>query len=119
MYATKLFILPLLVYLALSSTGIASPTPDFASTLLQFGMFVLLTQGVAEWMKGARDHDYRVMVLVVLAATAVTIKLSNLGFSAVIFTFSLAYAWQRSRPYLRNVVHLLIPAAALILVWGF
>lgn len=118
-YASDLFILPIVTYLALSSDGIASPSPDLASTLLQLAMFIMLAHGIAAWINGQRDHNYMAMVLVVLAATAVTIKLSNLAFSAVIIGFALAYTWQTSRAQIKAIFLILLPAALIILVWGF
>ena len=67
----SLFALPILLHLALLSPGLASPTPDFASFLLQLVMFTMLLRG---------DKT----VLAVLAATAITIKLSNLAFATVV-----------------------------------
>jgi len=81
-------------------------------------MFIMLAHGIAEWVNGEREQNYRVMVLVVLAATAITIKLSSLAFSAVIIGFALAYTWKTSRPHLKGVFRMLLPATMLILVWG-
>lgn len=117
-YASVLFSFPILGYLALSSNGVMSPSPDLTSTLLQLIMIVMLANGIAEWINGQRDQNYRAMVLVVLSATAITIKLSNLAFSAVIFGFALVYTWQTSRPHIKGVFHILLPATMLILVWG-
>ncbi len=119
LYASDLFIFPIVVYLALFSDGLASPTPDLASTLLQLAMFVMLADGIAEWLEGQREQDYRVMVLVVLAATAVTIKLSNLAFSAVIIGTCLAYAGQTSRAHIQSAVRIILPVVVVILSWGF
>lgn len=118
LYVPDLLVLPIIGYLVLTSDGLPSPLPDLASTLLQLAMFVVLAHGIAEWLEGQREQDYRVIVLVVLAGTAVTIKLSNLGFSAVIFGISFAYAWQTSRPRIRGVARIILPVALLILVWG-
>lgn len=117
-YASDLFIPPIVAYIALSSDGIASPTPNLASTLLQLAMFVMLAHGIAEWINKQRDQNYRVLVLVILAATAVTIKLSNLAFSTVIIGFALAYTWQTSHTHIKGVFRILLPSTMLILVWG-
>jgi hypothetical protein len=118
LYASDLFILPIIVYLALFSDGLASPTPDLASTLLQLAMFVMLADGIAEWLEGQREQDFRVMVLVVLAVTAVTIKLSNLAFSAVIIGIGLAYTWRAARPPIQGAVRIGLPVLVVMLVWG-
>jgi MFS family permease len=78
----------------------------------------MLAQGIAEWIKGRREQDYRLMALIVLAATSVTVKLGNLAFAAVIISFSLAYAWRISRPRIRGAVRILLPISILILVWA-
>lgn len=121
-HASILFALPILGYLTLSSDGVdglASPTPDFASSLLQLTMFVMLAQAIAERMKGEELKAHTVTVFLILAATAVTIKLSNLGFSAAIIGISLAHVWQTSPLRLRGVVRVILPVVVVMLVWGF
>lgn len=83
---------PVLAYLALSSDGLSSPSPDLTSTLLQLAMFVRLVQGLEEWNRGERRQTFNAVFLCIMAATAVTIKLSNLAFSAVIGVFVVLYA---------------------------
>jgi hypothetical protein len=117
-YAAVLFALPILVCLTLNSDGLASPTPDLASTLLQLLMFVILVRGVAEWREGERQQDYRATVLAILAATAITIKLSNLAFSAVIVSICLACAWRTSGGRMRGLLRILVPTSVVLLVWS-
>jgi hypothetical protein len=117
-YASVLFALPILVCLTLNSDGLASPTPDLASTLLQLIMFVILVQGVAEWREGEGRQDYRATVLAILAATAITIKLSNLAFSAVIVSICLACAWRMSGSRMRSLLRILVPTSVVLLVWS-
>ena len=38
----------------------------------------MIAHGLSEWINGRKEPNHKVMVLVVLAATALTIKLSNL-----------------------------------------
>lgn len=116
-YAVDLFVLPVVAYLALSSDGLASPLPNIASTLLQLAMFVILVHGLAAWMQGQRKQDYRAVLLTVLAATAITVKLSNLAFSAVIISIVLAYVWQTPPLRLRGALRMLLPVCLIILVW--
>ena len=117
-YASDLFMLPIIFYIAFSSDGIASPTPDLASTLLQLVMFITLVHSIEEWIRGQREQNYRVITLVVLAATAVTIKLSNLAFSSVIIGFALIYTWQTSHAYIKDFLRILLASFVLIFVWG-
>ena len=116
-YAPSLFTLPVLAYLALSSDGLASPSPDLASILLQLVMFVILAYGVGAWIRGQRKQPFAALFLVVLAATAVTIKLTNLAFSAVMMGFVLAYTWQTTNACIRGGARILLPAIILIVVW--
>lgn len=116
-YISALLITPIVAYLALSSNGVASPTPDLASSLLQLAMFAVLAEGLAEWAEGKREQDHRATVLTVLASTAVTLKLSNIAFSGVMVGISLAYVWRKSHRPLRGVVRLLAPITIIIIVW--
>jgi hypothetical protein len=116
-YSSVLFAFPILGTVALSSDGLASPTPDLASTLLQLTMFVMLAQGIAAWMKGEGGQDHRATVLAILAATAITIKLSNLAFSAVIVSMCPAFSWRTSSGRIRGMLRILVPTSLVILVW--
>ena len=118
LHTSDLFVLPIVIYLALSSEGLASPSPDLTSTLLQLAMFVMLSHSIAEWISGQKSQDYQVMVLLALATTAITIKLSNLAFSVAIICFCLLYAWQSSWSWRQVVIRMMIPMSALILIWG-
>lgn len=117
-HASALFALPILGYLALLdvSDGLRSPSPDLASTLLQLTMFVMFAQDIAEWIKGEELKADRAAVLTILAATAITIKLSNLAFSAVIVGICIVRVWQTL--HLRGAVRLILLAVIIILVWG-
>jgi hypothetical protein len=91
-YLFIVLLAPTLGYLALYSSGLASPTPDLTATLLQLTIMVLLAQALGEWNSGFTDQKVRTLVLGILAATAITVKLSNLVFSAVILAFVILYA---------------------------
>ncbi len=116
-YVPDLLAIPFVAYLAISSDGLASPSPDLSSTLLQLIIFIVLAHTIAERVNGQKNQNYVDMVLVILAATAVTIKLSNLMFSAVIIGFVLTYAWKTSISHI-HTVRILLTVAILILVWG-
>lgn len=106
------------MFIAFSSDGIASPSVDLASTLLQLMMFAALAHGLTEWTGEKKDQSFRATVLAVLAATAVTVKLSNLGFSFVIIGFAVAYMHQTSANRVKSILRLFLPVVALIFVWG-
>jgi len=114
-YASILIAFPALGYLAFSSNGFSSPSPDLASELLQLMMIIVLAQGVGEWKSGENNQNYRVILLGTLAVTAVTIKLSNLAFSAVIMGFVLLCVWKHHTAY--KVYRIIAFFAMIILVW--
>ena len=117
-YAADLLLLPTIVFLALFSNGLTSPTPDLASTLLQSVMFVMLAHGLADWLNGRKEQNYRVAILVILATTAVTIKLSNLAVSAVIIGFAVAYFYKVSGFSIKGACRLFLPSTIILLLWG-
>ena len=97
--AGDLLVLPLLGYCAMTSLGFASPSADLASTLLQIAIFLFLVHGIGECAAGVGNMQARIFALMVLAATTVTIKTSNVGFAAGIATLCVAEcAQKRPRP---------------------
>jgi len=119
LYASALWVIPILGYLSIISRELSSPTPDLASSLLQLNMFVMLARGIAQWGSEERWMKAESAVVMFLAATAVTIKLSNLAVSAVLIGFCLIYAWRVSKTRIKDLLVSLAPALAVILVWGF
>jgi hypothetical protein len=116
-YASALFALPILGFLALfSDVDLTSPSPDLASTLLQLTMFIMFVQDIVEWIKGKELKAHKAMILTILAATAITIKLSNLAFSAAIIGICIVRVWQTL--HFRGAVRIILPAVVVILVWG-
>jgi hypothetical protein len=61
-YAAVLFAFPICGYLAISSNGLSSPSPDLTSALLQITMFVILCQGVSGWQWGETDQHHRAIL---------------------------------------------------------
>ncbi len=116
-YAAVLFLTPVFLYLTQSEFGLTDPTPDYTSLLLQLVMFLILVQSIALWLEGERNLRYPAAVLAVLAATAVTVKLSNLAFSAVILCFVAAYQWQTRRVQMKNHLLVLCFVILLISIW--
>lgn len=115
-YTSIIIAFPALAYLAFSSTGFSSPSPDLTSTLLQLTMFLMFAQDIVEWIKGERLNAHRAIVLAIVAVTAITIKLSNLAFSAVIIGFCIVRVWQTL--HIRGAVRVILPVVVVILVWG-
>jgi hypothetical protein len=114
-YTSIIILFPALAYLAFSSNGLSSPSPDLTSTLLQLTMMILLIQGIGEWQNGRTDQKYRAVYLSILAITAVTVKLSNLAFSATIIGFIVLYT--RKSPATQLVVRTTALSVIMILVW--
>jgi hypothetical protein len=115
-HASALLAFPILGYLALSSGNLTSPSPDLASALLQLSMFLMFAQFIAEWIEGEELNALRPTVLTILAATAITIKLSNLACSAVMIGICIVRVWQILR--IRGVVRIILPVVVVVLVWG-
>ncbi len=80
-------------------------------------MFMILVHGTGNLISGLRKQPHTVVLLTVLAATAVTIKLSNLAFSAVVMGFVLVYVWKTSNQRIRGVVHSVLPAVMVCAIW--
>jgi hypothetical protein len=114
-YTSIVIAFPVLGYLALSSHGLAAPSPDLTSILLQLTMVIVLAQGIGEWKSGQTNQNDRAMFLGILAVTAVTTKLSSLLFSAVIMGFILLYA---RRPHAAHAIARVVAlSVVMILVW--
>lgn len=118
LYASALFVLPLLGFLTVYYREISSPTPDLASSLLQLNMFVMLARGVANWASGEKWIKFDAAILAILAATTVTIKLSNLAFSVVAICFCTAYTWRSATNRIKEIAGLLFPGFLIVAVWG-
>jgi hypothetical protein len=116
-YLPALFALPLIGYIALSSKILSSPEPDLASAFLQLALFVIFVHSIADWINGQHALNYYAMLLTILAATSVTIKLSNLAFSSIISVFILAYIWQSAHRRFRDGLIILFPGILVIMVW--
>lgn len=118
-YGASLLVLPYLVYLTITSNGIASPAPDLTCSLLQIVLFVLLASGLGEWRDGEKNQTQKASVAMILAATMITIKLSNAVFAALIIAFCIGSLWQHSASRLRDISRLVVLNTLLILVWGY
>lgn len=93
-----LLLLPFLLYVGMSSLGFSSPSGDLAGLLLQVAVFLLLAHGLAEWEGPAAAAEDRLLPLVVLSATLLTLKLSNVGFVAGVGVIAAAALLRAGRP---------------------
>ncbi len=115
-YVPSFFIFPVLIYLALSSNALASPSPDLTSTLLQLLMFIFLAKSIGEWIEDDVKQNNNAIFLAILAATAITIKLSNLAFSAIIFTIILIYLINTKQLKSRTTLYIMMLSAIIIFI---
>ncbi len=120
-WAANLLILPVLLYLGLSSDGMSSPTPDLAATLLELSMFLLFVRGLGRWRTPGESQDFAATILPIFAATAITVKLSTIAFSASMVAASVLYeidAARRGNGTIRRIILRLLPAAIIMIVWA-
>lgn len=115
-WASGVFCFPILAYWALSSNGLASPSPDLTSGLLQLVIFVVFGLAVVDFARDGRVSLCDSIVLFILAATAVTVKLSNLAFCGVVMALVLIGSLKTSDKRIGDSVRLLLPAVLIVLV---
>jgi hypothetical protein len=119
-WVVNLLVLPVIAYLALSSDGLSSPTPDLAATLLEVSMFMIFVRGVGEWTTGGEPPHFYATILPLLAATAITVKLSTIAFAGTIIVACIMYEIHpsyRDARVLRRTLLRLVPAAVIVIVW--
>src|SRR6266498_2090443 len=71
-----IFFVPVMIYLAAYSQ-ISSPTPDTASAILQILIFIYFLRALDEKTSTSNSFS-QIMFILIMSATAITIKLSNL-----------------------------------------
>lgn len=117
MYFPSIFILPFLVYVGLTTGGFATPSPDLSSMILQLILFVIYSRCIAEWSNFQQIHNYTAFLIAILAATTLTIKLSNLMFSGVILIVLLILLWKTSQKRKTELFKIFLPSVIVIVVW--
>lgn len=113
------FLIPALVYIALSTAGLGSPTPDLAVSLLQLSVFLLLVRAAAERNPRALT-PFAAAALPTLAATAITVKLTAIAFSSAAVAVLLvvtARAQGRDFGFLARSARQLTLPAVIIGIW--
>jgi len=115
-FHAALFLLPLTTYIAVAWQEFSSGAPDFVSLLLQLWIFLVLCHAVDRRNEGL-DASGEFRALAYLAATAITVKLSNLAFSAVIIGMAFFHSSGRERRLRRVVSGLWLPFLVL-LAWS-
>ena len=116
-YISIIILFPALVYIAFfCASGLRSPSPDLTITLVQLIIMIIFVQGLGEFISGQTDQNNRSVFIVIMATTAVTIKLSSLMFSVVIIGLVLLYII--TKPHNAYVfVCTFVLSAIMILVW--
>jgi hypothetical protein len=116
MHLPALILTPALIYGALRSPDLSSPSPDLTSLVLQLVIFALLLQLIGGMKAGDDKAGFRIFLLGVLAATAVTIKLSNIVFCLTVWMLMAGTVWVLRSP--RELLATTVASSAIILTWG-
>lgn len=116
-WVTSIFCLPLLAFWGLSSNGLPSPSPDLTCSLLQVIIFVIFTRLVSTYCNDGAISINEAMIVCLLAGTAITVKLSNVAFCAVVMVFALAGIFKTSHEHIKDMVRLLLPAVAVLSIF--
>jgi len=114
-----LFLLALLFYAIISH--ISSPTPDVASFIIQLLLFTHFIRLIVN-EKYNDQMLSRVGFIIIIAATAVTIKLSNIFFAGIIVIAALLYFIKDRKKIIWNLTfaplfYAIIIAGLIITVW--
>jgi len=120
-----IFFIPTLIYMALifavSRTGISSPSPDIASLFLQVLLFYHFVREFDENMSG-KGGKARIVFILVLSATLITVKLSNLFYTVALCGTLLLMRINLRHPPSKHALlgagRLMILPALILLVWG-
>ncbi len=104
-----LCMLPVLVFIAVANS-LSSPTPDIAVAVLSLALFYSFARHVALRTSDAATSS--LPVILILSATAVTIKLSLLVYASAVSLLSIILVWNaltkkgRSEGFRRHVLYL-------------
>jgi hypothetical protein len=118
-----IFFLPIIIYLALDSP-ISSPTPDVASSILQILIFIYFIRAIAidEKPSTTTGSISQLMFILIISATAITIKLSNLFYVISICTILIFIMLKPLYVSLRQisliVIKLIALPALIIFIWS-
>ncbi|MGZ0708189.1 LIC_10190 family membrane protein [Coraliomargarita sp. W4R53] len=115
-WVPSLFCLPILGCWLISSFGLTSPSPDLACSLLQLVGFVIFCRLVADYLEHDKVCLGDCFVLLVLGATAISLKLSNLVFFGVIILCACAVVFQDLRRSPVAGLRLLLPVFLILLL---
>ena len=121
-----IFFLPAVTYMALVfevfRTGISSPSPDIASLFLQILLFFHFVRDIEENLSN-KSNNARLAFILIMSATMITIKLSNLFYVVTIFAILLLIrikSWQLpSKQIVPIIARLMALPILIIALWSF
>lgn len=116
-HLAEFLLLPFIAYTAISTNNFSSPSPDVTTTILQIVIFVISLRGIAAWIAGDKNQDLRVLFVAITASTAITVKLSSLGFAITMIGLALVYTWYASRSRILGLMRILVPGFLIAAVW--
>ncbi len=116
-YLPSIFIIPVLLYIALTNNGLASPTPDLTSTLLQLIIFIYLALAISQWQEERRVSYSNILFITILSTTAITVKLSNIIFVITIYAIILLYLAYTRQLKTRVMLYLLLPTVFILSIF--
>jgi len=118
-FLASLFCLPILIYWPLSQYGcLSSPSPDLTSGLMQLVLFIIFCNILDSLIKTGRAPRTLIGTILILSATAITVKLSNLFFCITILSLVLATSQKNFRKQIKFFIKISLFAGLILLVWG-
>lgn len=116
-YLPGVFLSPVVLHYSLDTLFVPSPSPFVATVLIQLVLFYVLARGFGEWLDGRTRQRYLSAALLILAAAAVTVKLSNGVPAVVLGCFVLAYLLKYQRRSWRAWAAVMLPPLAMAVLW--
>ena len=121
-----IFFLPAVMYMALVfevlRTGISSPSPDIASLFLQILLFFHFVRDIEENLSN-KGNRTRIAFILIMSATLITIKLSNLFYAlalcGILLLIRIKSRRLPSKQTLSIIGGMLALPALIIVLWGF
>lgn len=119
LYLPHILVIPVLIYYPVRWDWLSSPTPDLTSILIQLCLFLLLSDIVSECQNG-KCQELNIFVAITLSVSAVTIKLSNLGYSSAIISISAWFLYRlcwNGDSGLKYCVRFFVPGVSIMTAW--
>lgn len=112
--------IPVIIYMVLNFS-ISSPTPDIASSILQILIFFRFAREMDDGLP-TKDCNSQIIFILIMSATAITLKLSNLFYALTICIILLSIKlkfWQLPlKQTLQGIVKLIALPTFIIIIWG-